>query len=286
MRGTIRGTAAAALLLAAVLAGGCSAAGAPAPFRATVETCFAFGVQALQRHMTVTTVPRACAGLSHAQVNLAVARAVRDVAGPRHKAAARRAANREGAYLAHLINTVPPAEPASVAVAPARSASDLQLSFAALAAWIVTAVAGVYLLAGWLAHGGLRRRHIRGAGLPPVVIIGHFALAAAGLAIWIAFMAGSVPALAWVAVGLTLLIAGLGMATLVTGLPEPAESAGAGPARPASPVGAVGAGPPRATRTTVTAAPAKVRMPVTVIAVHGVLATATIMLVLLAAIGA
>jgi manganese efflux pump family protein len=301
--GAIRGAAAAAALLAAILAGGCSSA-APAPSRATVDTCYAFGVQALQRHMTVTTVPRACAGLSHAEVNLAVARAVREVAGPRHKAAARRQASREGAYLAHLINTVPPAQPAPLAAAPARSASDLSLSLAALAAWVVTAAAGVYLLWGWLFRGGLRRRRIRAAGLPPLVILGHAGLAVAGLGIWIAFAASGVPALAWTAVGLTLVIAGLGMATLITGLPEPAQSATAGPGAPAglpeptksgaadqgAPAGLSGAagdgaGPALATRAAVTA-PAKVRMPWTVIAVHGVLATATIMLVLLAAIAA
>lgn len=287
--GTARGIAAAAGLLAALAAGGCSA-GPPAPFRATVDTCYAFGVRALQRHVTVTTAPRACAGLSHAEVNLAVARAVREVAGPRHKAAARRQASREGQYLAHLINTVPPGRPASLAGPPARSASDLSLSLAALAAWIVTAAAGVYLLAGWLAHGGLRRRHIRAAGLPPLVILGHVALAVAGLGIWIAFTATGVPALAWTGVGLILPIAGLGLATLVTGLPEPAETAATGPADtgPAGAAGAGGdgAGPPLATRTAAVAAPAKVRMPWTVIAAHGVLATATIMLVLLAAIAA
>ncbi|HEY7014934.1 MAG TPA: hypothetical protein VH480_19390 [Streptosporangiaceae bacterium] len=289
--GAVRGIAAAAALLAAVLAGGCSA-GAPAPFLATVDTCYAFGVQALQRHQTVTTVPRACAGLSHAEVNLAVARAVREVAGPGHKAAARRQASREGTYLAHLINTVPPGRPAPLAAAPVRSASDLSLSLAALAAWVVTAAAGLYLLAGWFARGGWRRRHIRAAGLPPLVILGHAGLAVAGLAIWIAFAASGVPALAWTAVGLTLVIAGLGMATLVTGLPEPAESAAAGSGSPAGPPSAGlpgaagdGAGPALATRAAV-AAPVKVRMPWTVIAAHGVLAAATIMLVLLAAIAA
>lgn len=264
MRGRVTSTGrgiAVAGLLGCALAGGCSPGGAPAPFRATVESCYAFGVRALQRHVTVTTVPRACAGLSHAQVNLAVARAVREVAGPGHKAAARRRASREGGYLAHLINTVPPGRPRPVAVAPARAGSDLPLSLAALAAWVVTAAAGGYLLAGWLAHGGWRSRHIRAAGLPPLVILGHAGLAAAGLAIWIAFLASGVPALAWTAVGVILLVAGLGMATLVTGLPEPADS-------------------------TASAAPAKMRMPWTVIAAHGVLATATIMLVLLAAIGA
>jgi hypothetical protein len=80
--------------------------------------------------------------------------------------------------------------------------------------------------------------------------------------------------LAWIAVGLILPVAGLGMATLVAALPEPAASG-----RPASP------GLSLATRMAETA-PARVRMPVTVIAVHGVLATATILLVLLAAIGA
>lgn len=255
-------------------AAGCSA-GAPAPYRATADTCYAFGVQALERHSTVATVPRACAGLSHAQVNLAVARAVRDVAGSRPKTVARRLADKEGAYLAHLINTVPPSKPMPLAVAPAGQSTDLPLSLAALAAWIATAAAGSYLLAGWLAHGGLRRVRTRVTGMPPVTIISHFVLAVAGLAVWIAFVATGVSVLAWIAVGLILPAAGLGMATLVAAPPEPAANA-----RPAS------SGRPLATRTAVAAAPARVRMPVTVIAVHGVLATVTILLVLLAAIGA
>jgi hypothetical protein len=273
MRGIIRGATPAGLL-AAMMAAGCSA-GAPAPYRATVDTCYAFGVQAVQRHVTLTTLPRACAGLSHAQVNLAVARAVRDVAGPRPKAVARRLAYQERAYLTHLINTVPAPQQVPPAFAPARQSTDSPLSLAALAAWIVTAVAGSYLLAGWLADGSLRRRFARATGLPPVIIISHVALAVAGLAAWIAFVAADVPVLAWIAVGLIVPVAGLGMATLVAALPEPAASGG-----PASP------GPAPAARIAVTAAPGHRQMPVTVIAVHGVLATATILLVLLAAIGA
>jgi hypothetical protein len=267
MRGIIRGTgpaglltAAAAAALAGVLAAGCTAAGR-VPYRATAQTCYAFGVRALQRHITVTTGPRACAGLSHAQVNEAVARAVRDIAGARHRAAARRIAQREGRYLGQLISTVPPPRPAPLAGAapsagvPARQAADSPVGLAALAAWILTAAAGSYLLAGWLRPGGLGRR-ARAAGVPPAIIVSHFALAVAGLATWIAFVAADLAVLAWIAVGLLLLIAGLGMAALVTGLPEPAAVAG----RP--------------------------RAPVAVIAAHGALATATILLVLLAAIGA
>ena len=110
-----------------LLAAGCSA-GAPVPYRASVDTCYAFGVRALQRHVTVTTVPRACGGLSHAQVNLAVARAVRDVVGPRPKAAARRLAYQEGTYLARLVTTVPPPIPAPLAFAPAQPPSDVPFS--------------------------------------------------------------------------------------------------------------------------------------------------------------
>jgi len=53
-------------------------------------------------------VPRACAGLNHEQINLAVERAVRDVVGPRPKAEGRRLAHKEAAYLAHLVTVVPP----------------------------------------------------------------------------------------------------------------------------------------------------------------------------------
>jgi hypothetical protein len=277
MRGIIRSAGPAGLLAAALVAG-CSASPA-APFRATAQTCYAFGVHALEQHITVTTEPRACAGLSHAQVNEAVARAVRDVAGSRHRAAARRRAQQEGRYLGQLISTVPPPGPGTLAglapaAAPALRSADLPVSLAALAAWILTAAAGSYLLAGWLAAGGPRRRG-RAASLPPAIIVSHFALAVAGLGIWIAFVTTDLAGLAWIAVGLLLLIAGLGMATLVTGLPELAVAGG-----PVIP------GPPLESRLAGAAVPGRPRAPVTVIAAHGMLATATILLVLLAAIGA
>ncbi|MGH3408843.1 MAG: hypothetical protein ACRDRJ_41065, partial [Streptosporangiaceae bacterium] len=164
---------------------------------------------------------------------------------------------------------------------------------------------------------GQSRGQGRAGGMPPAILLGHFGLAAAGLGLWIAFMASDVRALAWTAASLLLPTAGLGMATLVTALPEPAgpESAQSESAQPESaqpepagsdavppdavPPDAVRSdavppepmGPVRpdsgrlATRVAATAAPARVRMPVAVIALHGVLATATMLLVLLAAIG-
>lgn len=292
MRGSFRGVASAGVL-AALLLVGCSSA-ATTPPGPSAQSCYAFGVRALERHVTVTAVPAACAGLSQATVNLAVSRAVREVAGPRPKAAERRLAEREGARLAYLIRTVPPARPARPTVPPAGPGSQVPLSVAALVAWLVTAAAGSYLLAGWLRHAGWRRllgpgrdrARGRTGGMPPLILLGHFGLAVTGLGLWIAFMASDLRVLAWTAAGLLLPTAGLGMATLVTALPEPAgpESAGPEPGAPdpgrlATRIAATAA-PPAAT-----AAPARVRMPVAVIALHGALATATMLLVLLAAIG-
>jgi hypothetical protein len=273
-------------LLAAALIAGCSG-GAPAPSRATAGTCYAFAVQALERHVTVTTVPPACAGLSHEQIDLAVTRAVRTVAGPHAKVAGRRLAHREIGYLVHLIKAAPVPGPAPLTAPSARPSSATPLRLAALAAWLATMLAGSWLLAGWVVHGGLRQRRSRG-GVPPAVIVGHFTLALAGLGIWIAFVVTGVAAVAWAAVGVILSIAGLGMATLAGGLPGAAD---AGPDSPG----------PAAARTTVREAPvpeapvleapvletpARVGKPVTLIAVHGALAATTILLVVLAAIGA
>ena len=158
MRGSFRGVASAGVLAAccSLLLVGCSSA-ATTPPGPSAQSCYAFGVRALERHVTVTAVPAACAGLSPATVNLAVSRAVREVAGPRPKAAERRLAEREGARLAYLIRTVPPARPGRPAAPPAGPGSQVPLSVAALVAWLVTAAAGSYLLAGWLRHGGWRR---------------------------------------------------------------------------------------------------------------------------------
>jgi manganese efflux pump family protein len=247
-------------LLAAVLAAGCSA-GAAVSYQATADTCYAFAVQAIQRHVIVAGEPRACAGLSHAQVNLAVARAIQTETGARPKAIARRLARQDAVYLAYLIGVVPPPKPVPPTAAPARPSARLPLDLAALAAWVLTASAGAYLLAGWLrswlaARG--RRRRPRVPDAATAFTVGHFGLALTGLGIWIGFVATRLAVLAWTAAGMVVIIAGLGMAVLAAALPEPSQSA--------APVG-------------------RSRPPVVVIAVHGMLATLTILLVVLAAIG-
>ena len=258
----------AVIVPASALIAGCGAAGPAAP-HATTQSCFAFGVQALDRHQTVTRMPPACAGLSREQVNAAVGRALRAVVGPLAKAPFRSRALAESRYLAGLVRSVPTAPPPANQAGPRSTTTSLPTSLAALAAWIVTAAAGLYLLAGWLTRTRSGRRRFRAAGMPPSVIGGHAGLGVAGLGVWIAFMATAEPALGWIAVGTTFLVAGLGMATLLSAMPDPQRS------------GTVTAGTATASTTTPAARP-----PVIVIALHGVFATITIMVVLLAAIGA
>jgi len=254
---------AALALLAVLLAAGCSAT--RPPYRATVQSCFSFGVQAIRRHITVVTLPPACAGLSQQQVNTAVVRAIRAAVGPQPKASARQAAYRESRYLFHLAKTIRPPRAIVPAAGPAPKSSGWPLILGALAAWVTTAAAGSYLLAGLLRAFGSSLRSIWRDGRPgltkiPPVIVGHFGLAIAGLGIWIGFAATGFTVLAWICVGLILPVAGLGMAALVGGGPE---------------TGAAG-GKPDASK----------GPPVVAIALHGIFATATILLVLLAAIAA
>jgi hypothetical protein len=275
------------ILPATTLIAGCGTASLPE--HATTQSCFAFGVQALRQHETVTRLPAACTGLSREQVNAAVVRALRDVVGPLAKAPFRSRARAESRYLAGLVNSVPAARPAAQRAPPGPAGTRLPASLAALASWIVTAAAGLYLLAGWLTRTPSGRRRIRAAGPPPAVIGGHASLGLAGLGVWIAFMATAAPALSWIAVGITFLAAGLGMATLLTAMPDPQRS---GPLTANTGTANTGTGnTPTANSVTggsvaSTMGIPAARPPVLVIALHGGLATITILVVLLAAIGA
>ena len=292
-------------VLTAFLAAGCGAP-SPAAQPGTVQACADYGVRAIEHHVTVTWMPAACRGLSKAQVNQAVGKAVYLVAGGRHKAVWRRQAYLAGARLAYL--TSPPQRTASSrsrgsaipgSPAPAGRESDVALGFASLGAWLLAAGSGAYMLGVWISHGGIRRLLTGGPRLQPVVIVGHVTLAAAGLMVWIVYLTTDEAALAWTAVGLLLPVAGLGMALVTLGSSGEHVGAGVGSA---GVVGAVTAGTVApstvavgtATVGTVTAAgpraapaaAARRGVPVLVVIGHGLLAAATVLLVLLAALGA
>ncbi|HYB85565.1 MAG TPA: hypothetical protein VEC76_01835 [Streptosporangiaceae bacterium] len=290
-----RARAAAAVMLAGLLATGCAhrPAGPPPP---SVESCTTFGISALKRHVTVTSLPAACQGLTRAQVNFAVGRAIYAISGTVHGKARRRAlALKLSPLLAQLVSQVPPQRGPAVGAAPARKAGGPSFRLLALISWLVTAGLGAWMLAQWVARGGLRRA---GPGvLPPQLTVAHFGLALAGLLAWIIYLATGLTAVAWTASAILLPVAGLGMA-LVLWLPERRSVAAAVPAARAVPAGAdvpagaaVTAGADVTAAAGVPAAPGRPgaaggrHPPAVVVAAHGVFAVATILFAFLAAVG-
>jgi hypothetical protein len=267
----------------AVLAGmavGCS--GPPAVSRGSVTSCAQFGAEAISRHVTVTTVPPACRGLSQVEVNVAVGRALREAAdGVRGKVRQRQLIARDSPYLAGLIHAVPaPASAPAAAAPPSGPPSRAALSLAALAAWLITVGLGVSMMARWLIPR-LRRRAQPGQDRGPVLNFTHFGLAVTGLLVWIGYLVTGLPGLAWVACGLLILVAALGMTLVFPALNRgvldrgPVSSPATAVAGPASSPAAVAADP----------APPARRAPVLVVAAHITAASITILLAILAAIG-
>lgn len=134
------------------------------------------------------------------------------------------------------------------------------MDIAALITWLVTALGGFFMLGTWISRGGLRAQPT-GSRLPAPAVFGHFALAAVGLVVWIIYLAAGGGALAWIAFILLLPVALLGFVMLARWIPV--RRAGAGEA-----------------------APAERHFPVAVVAGHGLFAVATVVLVLLTALGA
>jgi hypothetical protein len=211
---------------------GANAAGTGGTSEAGARACTAYGVHAIEHHITVTRKPAACQGLSKAEVNQALATAVLRVAGDAPKALRRKREAGAGAYLYHLVTAPPPVAAAAAGAlravsgsSPRSGSKDLPMGVAALIAWLVTAASGAYVLGSWIARGGTLRRRpgsggTGGTGSPPSVIFGHFGLALGGLASWATYLVTGWAALAWVSVGALLPVAGLGMATLAIGLPH------------------------------------------------------------------
>lgn len=247
-------------------------AGGASHSHGSVPACTAAAVRAIDQHAPLASVTAACRGLTRAELNFALGRGIFDVAGAgHHKAAWRRRAVAAGARLARLIESG--RRPAALAGAgrPAPSgaapASRWGLGLSTLAAWLLTVGSGAFMLAGWIRGGGLHRREGRNR-LGPVVTLGHFGVASSGLLVWIAYLATGWAVLAWLAVGVLVAAVGFGMATL-TLWTSPARAGVPGPAagQPGQP-----AGPQRTPRSDL-----RVIIPV----VHGLTASATVLLALL-----
>jgi hypothetical protein len=152
------------------------------------------------------------------------------------------------------------------------------VNVAALIAWLITALGGFYLLGTWLARGGVRQQQAGTSRFPAPVIFGHFLLAAAGLIVWIVFLVAHSKALAWTAFVILLPVALLGFTMFFRWIGVYRSVAAPVPAPvPAGASSAVPAGG---------AVPAERHLPVPVVLAHGALAATTLVLVLLAALGA
>jgi len=137
------------------------------------------------------------------------------------------------------------------------------MDIAALVAWIVTALGGFFLLVRWISGGGLRQQQTGTTRFPAPLVFGHFLLAAAGLVVWIVYLAADKDALAWTSFGVLVAVALLGFTMLARWIP-------------------VYRAAPAATEAMT---PAERHLPVPVVAGHGLLGATTLVLVLLAACG-
>jgi manganese efflux pump family protein len=246
--------------LLAATGAGCSSQ--PTVTQGSVSACFQFAAMAIQRHVTVTTVPPACGGLGHLQVNVAVSRALHDAAaGARGKVRQREIIAGDSKYVAGLTRAVSapgqPAVAASSSGLPGRTAVKL----AALVAWLVTVGLGLSMMARWITRTWRRGTQPQ-SGRGPALNFAHAGLAVTGLVTWISYLATGVTGLAWAACGILLAVASLGM-TLVFLSADTTETADQPPDNP----------------------PSAGRPPVPVVAAHITLAVITILLAVLAAAG-
>jgi hypothetical protein len=111
----------------------------------------------------------------------------------------------------------------------ATAAPSRTLAFVTLITWLVDAGSGGYMLRTWIARGGLRRQRAIDR-LAPRVVFGHFGMATTGLLVWLSYLATGWIVLAWLAVGVLMLVIGLGVSTVTLWTPFPAHRATGMPA--------------------------------------------------------
>jgi hypothetical protein len=140
------------------------------------------------------------------------------------------------------------------------------MSLAALLTWIVTAGAGLYLLTIWLIEYDREFQSAAATRLPVPVISAHALLAVAGLAVWGAYLITDTPRLALAAAATLVVVAALGLTMAVRWIRVYRAHDSA------------------AVRGGITVPPER-NFPLPVVIGHGLFAGATIVLVLLTAVG-
>jgi hypothetical protein len=161
------------------------------------------------------------------------------------------------------------------------------MRFVALIVWFVTALWGLYMLAVWLIENDATRQGNAASRLPLPVILAHVTFAVTGLIVWVAYLLVDRPVLAWIAVGILVAIALLGLSMFARWIPvyrmaddELSVPVGvmSGGAPGAAPGGLAGIGSLREL-------PAEGSFPLLIVLAHGVFAVSTVVLVVLTALG-
>jgi hypothetical protein len=140
------------------------------------------------------------------------------------------------------------------------------MKWAALIVWILTAGGGLVLLSIWLRNGGIGQARESGQRIRPPLLFSHFLLAAAGLVLWIVYLANDSDTVKWIAFVLLLVVALIGFTMLAIWMSR-RQAAAAGHAAGEESL------------------PAEQRFPVPIVGLHGVAAATTLVLVFLTNIG-
>jgi hypothetical protein len=143
------------------------------------------------------------------------------------------------------------------------------MSIAALMAWVITALAGFFLLSIWIIEYDREFQRAAATRLPVPVISAHALLAVSGLVLWILYLMIDETRVAWAAVAVLGVVAVLGLIMAARWIPV--YRAFAAPGTP---------------RTRTNTIPPERNFPLPAVVAHGILALTTLVLVLLTALGA
>ncbi|HTZ92562.1 MAG TPA: hypothetical protein VMB74_09220 [Streptosporangiaceae bacterium] len=102
----------------------------------------------------------------------------------------------------------------------------------ALASWLLTEALGALMVRSWIAGGGIRaarQRPARSDAMSLPVLAGHAGLNLIGLTFWICFVISGAMALAWLALAFMAPAIGLGISTVAIWTPYPGGRAETAP---------------------------------------------------------
>lgn len=75
------------------------------------------------------------------------------------------------------------------------------MGLVAIVTWLITAMAGIYLLYLWLSGGGPRQQATKVTRFPTLLIFAHPVLAVSALAFWVVHVVTADPLFAWLSFG-------------------------------------------------------------------------------------